>query len=503
MAQYLLGIDAGLTVTKTVIFDSDGHQVAVASRRVATNSPRAYVVERDLEVVWEAVVATVRESVATAGIDPGDIAAIGVTAHGDGLYLVDAQARPVAPGIASLDTRGRDILARWEADGTADAVLQLSGQKPFASTPATLLAWYQENDLETLERAHAALCCKDAIRARITGVIATDRTEASLSFVNVHTQEYDDEILAAYGLARWRHLLPPVLDSMAIAGSVTHDAAEVLGLRAGTPVAAGAHDVDCSAIGSGAVKAGHFALIAGTYSINQAISTAPVIDERWCARNFVIPGYWMNMAVSPSSATNMEWFVRELAAPTTTEAAPDPHAFEFVEREVALIEDDPDEVVYLPFLFGSPLPDDASGTFLGLRGWHHRGHLLRAVMQGVAFNHAWHVEDLLEEFPATAVHLTGGATNSGRWCQMFADLLDREVRVALTPEAGSLGVCLLAGVAVGLFADLDDAVARAGGEQVIYRPNPTSARRIRAAYSRYRAAVEAMRPVWRALEQRP
>lgn len=501
LPRYLLGIDAGLTVTKSVVFDDTGRQIGTASRRVATSSPAPHRVERDQDALWAAVVETVREVLAGTGIDKDEIAAVGVTAHGDGIYLVDDAGLPVAPGILSLDTRAADIVARWGADGTADAALERSGQRPFASTPASLLAWFAEHDPGTLDRASYAVPCKDAVKARITGVVATDRTEASLSFVDYRTQEYDRGLFDVYGIPQLAHLLAPVVDSTAVAGTVTAEAAALLGLRAGTAVAAGAHDVDCSAIGSGATGPEAFALIAGTYSINQAIADEPRVDARWCARNFVTPGIWIHQAVSPSSATNMEWFVREICRPAGVEIPPGVDPFEFVEREIAAVEHEPRDVVYLPFLYGSPLERDTSGAFVGLRGWHGRGHLLRAVMEGVVHNHLWHVDELRDGFEPSAVHLTGGATNSARWCQLFADAIGREVRVALTPEAGALGVCLLAGVAVGVFDDLDDAVARAGGEQVVFTPTDHGRAEQVAAFARYRAVVAAMAPVWDAVHR--
>jgi L-xylulokinase len=192
----------------------------------------------------------------------------------------------------------------------------------------------------------------------------------------------------------------------------------------------------------------------------------------------------------------MEWFVREICATTGPALPVDVDPFEFVEREIAAIEGDADDVLYLPFLYGSPLPNDTSATFLGIRGWHSRGHLLRAIMQGVVYNHLWHVDQLLTAFAADSIHLTGGATNSGRWCQMFADALGREVRVALTPEAGALGVCLLAGVSVGLFSDLEDAVERAGGSHVLYEPEAAGVIKHASSYARYRRVIAAMGPVW-------
>ncbi len=437
MAHYLLGIDAGLTVTKAVLFALDGTQVAVEARRVRTVSDVPRHVERDQDELWEAVVAAVRGVIAAARIDPADIAGIGVTAHGDGLYFVDEDLRPVGRGIASLDTRAGDILHRWHEDGTDRRALAATGQMPFASTPATLLAWFAEHDPDTLDRSAWALPCKDMLKARLTGRVSTDRTEASLSFVDYRTQEYSAEAFEVYGLGAYRDLFAPAFDSTDVVGELTDDAARELGLVAGISVAGSAHDVDCSALGTGAWQPGAMSVIAGTYSINQAISASPAPDPAWCTRNFVVPGQWMNQGVSPSSATNMEWFVqRVMIGPNGVSGA---DVFERVELEIAAIDADTDDVIYAPFLYGSPLDADASASFLGVRGWHTRGHLLRAVMQGVAFNHRHHIDALRTSFPVQRIHLTGGATQSARWAQMFADVLDAEVAIAAVSESGRWG----------------------------------------------------------------
>jgi L-xylulokinase len=494
LAQYFLGIDAGLTVTKAVVFALDGTQVAVEARRVRTVSEVPRHVERDQDELWEAVVAAVRGVLVAARINPVDIAGIGVTAHGDGLYFVDEDLRPVGRGIASLDTRAGDILRRWHEDGTDRRALEVTGQMPFASTPATLLAWFAEHDPDTLARAAWALPCKDVLKARLTGRVSTDRTEASLSFVNYRTQEYSVDAFEVYGLGAYRDLFSPAYDSTEIVGELTDDAARQLGLMAGTPVAASAHDVDCSALGTGAWQPGAMSVIAGTYSINQSISAAPAPDPAWCTRNFVVPGQWMNQAVSPSSATNMEWFVqRVMVGPGGVSGA---DVFARVEAEIAEIDLDADEVIYAPFLYGSPLDADASASFLGVRGWHTRGHLLRAVMQGVAFNHRHHIDALRAAFPVDRIHLTGGATQSPRWAQMFADVLNAEVAIAAVSESGALGACMLTAVAVGAHASLGEAVDAMVGELRAFAPSTQAVARYEAGYTRYRAALAALEPFW-------
>lgn len=491
----LLGIDAGSTVTKSVLFDLDGRMFASASRRVALRHPAPHHVERDQDALWDAVVATVREVLATSGTPGAAVAAVGVTSHGDGIYLVDGDGRPTRPGIMSLDTRARGLVRRWEAAGVAQRAQALAGQRPWPSAPGALLAWLVAHEPDVVARTRWALPAKDALRYRLTGRICTEPTEASLSFTNVTTQRYDDAVLDLYGLSGQRRLLAPVIGCAEVAGEVTAAAAAATGLAAGTPVAAGAHDVDCAAIGTGVLAAGTASVVAGTFNINQVVSTRPATSPDWYARNFVRDGHWLNMAISPTSATNLEWFATQLCAADLAKAPPD-DPFGFVERAVQEIAGDPSEVIYLPFLYGSPMPQDASAAFVGVRGWHTRGHLLRAVLEGVAFTHRLHVDALDAAFPSTTVRLTGGASRSPRWSQVFADVLGRPVEVTDASETGALGVALLAGIAAGAYPDLSGAAARTVRVAQRYEPRPGPAEALDAGFARFRAVTEALAPIW-------
>jgi L-xylulokinase len=144
------------------------------------------------------------------GVDPRDVIGVGVTAHGDGLYLLDAEGRPARPGILSLDSRAHEIVERWEAEGRFGRMLEVTGQVPGPLSPAALLTWVAENEPDVFERSRWALPCKDVMKLRLTGEVSTDLTEASTSFCDVRTQTYTAEALAAYGLEDCAGMLPPV-----------------------------------------------------------------------------------------------------------------------------------------------------------------------------------------------------------------------------------------------------------------------------------------------------
>lgn len=497
MSRYLLGIDSGLTVTKAVLFEPGGRAVASAGIRVPQHVPEPRFIERDIDELWAATGAAVRGALERAGATGGDVIAIGVTAHGDGVYLLEADGRPARRGIVSLDSRAHQTVERWNASPVPERALRTTGQVPHVSSPAALLAWVAENEPDVFERTRWALACKDVIKLRLTGEVSADPTEASTAFTDVRTQLYSDEAFEIYDLAAAREMVAPVVGSTEVAGAVTPEAAEVTGLRAGTPVVSGLHDVDASAIGTGVIRPGQLSVVAGTYSINETIADHPVTDERWFARNFVREGQWMHMAISPASATNLEWYVQRLAPEQTAAAQRDGRdPFAMVTSEVEAVLHDPPSVVFLPFLYGSPAGPGPSGSFLGLRGWHTRGHVLRAILEGVAFNHRWHIDDLRSSFPVDEARLTGGAARSAIWSQIFADVLGLEIIITDADEAGALGAALCAGAGAGLYASLEEGSRLAVHDVAGFTPVAENAARLEEAYQTFRSATDALGDVW-------
>lgn len=497
MAGLVLGLDCGLTVTKAVLFDETGRPRSSAGERVPQESPRPRWVERDVEALWKASAGAIRSALEQAGADPQDVIGVGVTAHGDGLYLLDEEGSPTRPGILSLDSRAHEITERWEAEGRSERILEVTGQVAAPLSPAPLLAWMAEHEPEALGRSRWALACKDVIKQRLTGEVSTDPTEASTSFCDIRAQTYTEEALAVYGLEGYADMLAPVVGCPETAGTVTEDAAELTGLVPGTPVVSGLHDVDASAIGMGCLEPGQLAMVAGTASINEVIADRPVTDPRWFARNFVRPGQWMHMSLSLASAGNLEWFVQRLChADYEAAAARDEDPFAFVEREVAAVEDDPDDVLFLPFLYGSPHGAAASGTFLGMRGWHERGHLLRAVLEGVVFNHRTHVDALRDAFEIREGRLTGGAARSRRWAQIFADVLNLTVLLTDAEESGALGAAMCAAVGTGMHGSLEEAAAASIRVTERLEPDVDSHERLNAKYAHYHEVIGALEGAW-------
>lgn len=489
MASYLMGLDSGLTVTKAVIFREDGTVVAMARREVAQIKATPRQVERDMAAHWQASAEAIHEALAKAAEVEGapvKPAALSVAGHGDGLYLLDKAGAPLGFAATSLDSRAQGLIESWDETGISDRALELTGQRPFASSPAPLLAHLRQHEPQRFAAIGNILSCKDWLRYCLTGKIATDFTEASFAFTDVRTQHYSKAALDLFGMSELWPALAPVLMPAEIAGTVTEEAARMTGLAAGTPVTTGLHDVTACAVGTGTVGPGVMAMIAGTYSINEMLVDSPRVAAGWHARNGLEPGSWMLMSISPSSSANLDWFVSEAGRDTQTENSP----FDALQREIDAIADQPSEIVYLPYLYGSPHPRDVAGAFFGLRGWHGRGHMLRAVAEGIVFNHRHHADLIDPEGVITRVRLTGGSSRNPYFGQLFADVLNRQIEVPLLEEAGALGVAIAAGIGVGIYSNWEDAARRTMPEIRSYRPGEAVGA-LNTGYARYRAASDA------------
>ncbi|HTP58776.1 MAG TPA: FGGY-family carbohydrate kinase, partial [Spirochaetia bacterium] len=392
---YLMGIDNGGTVTKAALYDTRGAEIAVASRKTEMLFPCPGHAEKNMDALWLANVQVIAEVMKKAGVNPREVAGLAVAGHGNGMYPVDADGRPAHEGINSADSRAQEYVQAWYRDGTFDAVFPSTCQSIWAAQPPALLSWFRDHDPGTLERTRWILMCKDYIRYKLTGEAFSEMTDSSgTNLMNVHDQRFDPRLLSAFGLSDVAAKLPPVRGPAEICGTVNRAAAQATGLREGTPVAGGLFDIDACAIATGITDPRRLCLVAGSWSINQYISAQPVRDrDIFMTSVYCMPGFWLITEASATSASNLEWMVSELMPAEAAEArAKGCSVFSQVNGLVAGVAPADSEVVFLPFLYASNEGPSASAAFLGLKGWHGRAHMLRAVYEGVVFSHKTHID---------------------------------------------------------------------------------------------------------------
>ena len=488
-----LGIDISTTAAKALLLDGRGRLLASASVPQALLQPHSGWTEQHPGSWWEGVVMAICTALAEGGIRGESIRAIGLTGQMHGLVLLDAAGEVLRPAILWNDQRTAKQCADITQRVGAERLLSLSGNPALTGFTAPKILWVREHEPEIFARTAQILLPKDYIRYRLSDEYATDLAGASgTSLLNVAARAWSEEICAALEIPlAW---LPPVHEGTAITSVVSAAAATATGLCAGTPIVAGGGDQAAGAVGMGCVAPGTTGVTLGTSGVVFAplarydAAIVAALAGRLHTFCHAAPGFWHYMGVMLSAAGSLQWY-RDALAPDTS--------FDALLAEAANIPAGSEGLIFLPYLSGerTPYPDPlARGAFVGISARHSRGHLTRAVLEGVAFG----LRDcfaLLEEVglsPDEELRISGGGARSGLWQQIVADALGRPLVNVNTPEAGAFGAALLAAVGVGEFASVTKAcnawVAR--GKEIHVSENANHYAKL---YPRFRALYPRLR----------
>jgi len=499
--KYLMGIDNGGTFSKAALFDENGNQISVASVPTVTITPRPGYTERNMNELWEVNAAAIKEVIEKSGIDSANIAGVSLSGHGKGLYMIGFDGNPSYNGIVSTDTRAWEQVEKWCHDGTDEKVYKKTFQKILAVQPVSLLAWFKENKPEVLEATQYIFAVKDYIRYMLTGEAYSEYTDCSGSnLVNMITKQHDRELMKLFGLEECYDKLPSLRYSADVCGCITKEVSEKTLLPEGTPVAAGMFDVNACGIASGLSDEEQMCMIAGTWSINEFIKKEPVTNGTVDLNSFFcIPGYFLIEESSPTSAGNMDWFIRNLMSYEIGQAKENGGSIYDITNEwVASISPQDSNVIFLPFLNGSNENPLAKGTFVGLTAFHGKKHMLRAVYEGIAFSHLTHVKKLLKNRKKPkSIRLSGGAANSDVWVQIFADAFQIPIDVIEDKEMGAQGAAMAAGIAAGIYRDYQDAIKRTVTITKTILPRPEYKTIYEEKFETYRAVIEGLSNEWK------
>ncbi|SCF84003.1 FGGY-family carbohydrate kinase [Streptomyces sp. Ncost-T10-10d] len=462
MTRYI-GIDAGTSVVKAAAFDPQGRTLAVESRPVGLTI-RGGFVEQDMEEVYGAVC----EVLAALGTD--GVAFAGLTGQGDGVWLVDAAGRPVRTAISWMDGRAHELVDAWLASGVFGAVYRRTGSAMFPGCPGPVLAWLDRHDPASLDAATTALYCKDMVFQRLTGVRATDVSDASMPFLDPMTRMYSSDVVAALGLGHRASLLAPVSDPVATAE-----------LPSGVRISNGPYDLPASALGAGVTRPGDGLLIVGT-CLAALVATERLDLDGEPAGLYIStdrPGHWLRAMPAMVGTAALDWIL------ATTGVR---HAE--VDSLLAATPPGANGVRVLPYFapsgerapFVEPrLRAELTGVSLETTP----ADLIRAVCEGIGFA----ARHCLEAAGLTGtLALCGGGTRSPAWMRLFADVLGRPVRI-VEGEVGARGAVLAAAQRFG--AELDTAAWTAPAEVV--EPDPERAVFYAKAYEDHLARLAAAR----------
>ena len=502
--KYLLGIDNGTTTTKATLFDFNGQEVAVSSsKEVHTLHPKPGWAEQSMQEIWETMSAAIRDVIEKSKIDSEEIAGISLSGHGGGVWLLDKDGVPVRNAIIWLDGRAGDYIERWGKEGLLETIYDKSGWNLFAGIgPVTIFPWLMDNEPESLEKAAVNLTSKDWTKYCLTGEMSVDYSMASVALLDYSSMSISKEVLDLVGISQYAHLFPKLVPSWEIAGYVTKEAAAATGLAEGTPVAGGAFDGACSALGAGCFKVGEAASTVATAGVHVVLSANPIPDpERiYSLMAYNVPQVFYKTSMAQLAAGNLEWFDREfLEAERKIAAQRGCSVYDVITEEVESIPVGSGGVIYLPLLQGERSPfvkPEARGMFFGLGDWHKREHLLRAVFEGVALSTRHNYESMLKNEKLEITYLSGGASKNDAWCQILADCTGNVMRVPLGSDSGSRGAAINAGVAVGVFKDHAEGIQNMVHIRKEFVPDPDNKAKYDKLYEIYKELIKASMPIW-------
>jgi xylulokinase len=502
----LLGLDLGTTGAKAVVIDEAGKVVSRATEEYPLIVPRPGWSEQDAGDWWKASVKAIRMAMTLAEVDPGDIEGVGLTGQMHGLVLLDGEGKVLRNPILWNDQRTTEQCA-WitEKLGGEREAIRLTCNPVLAGFTAPKLIWVRQNEPSIYSRARKMLLPKDFIRFKLTGGYATEVSDASgTSLFDVRKRRWSDEIAGELDIPS--AMLPDVHESTIVTDEVSRGASDETGLRAGTPVVGGGGDQAAGAVGNGIVRPGVISATIGTSGVVFAHTDEVKVDPEGRLHTFchAVPGKWHVMGVMLSAGGSMRWFRDRLSSQevqAAKERSIDP--YDLLTSEASKVPPGSEGLLFLPYLSGERTPHkdpDARGVFFGLSLRTGKGHLVRAIMEGVAFG----MRDSLEIMksmgvPIMQVRASGGGAKSELWRQIQSDIYGVELYMMEAEEGPAFGSALIAGVGVGTYGSVEEACDKAVRTSGLVEPVPENIELYDRRYQMYTKLYQSLRPTFKEL----
>lgn len=490
--MYCLGIDVGTGGTRAVLIDGAGRIIASETiEHIAFASPQTGWAEQDPDDWWRASVAAIRAVLLQENISSDSIRAVGLSGQMHGAVLLDEHDQVLRPSIIWCDQRS-DVQCRQLTEQLgASRLIELTCNPALTGFTLPKVLWVKDHEPENFRRIQSLLLPKDYVRLRLTGDKATDVADASGTLLlDVAARRWSSEMLDAAGINAT--VLPRLFESQEITGSISKQAAELTGLPPGTPVVAGAGDQAAGAVGMGIVKPGSVSATIGTSGVVFAATNNPALDPKGRVHTFchAIPNRWHVMGVTQGAGLSLRWFRDQFGG----------ESYEQLTTEAENVPAGANNLLWAPYLMGERTPHldpNARAALVGLTASHTRAHIIRAILEGVAFS----LRDSFEIFremnvPVESIRLGGGGARSKLWRQIQADVYGHAVDIVQAEEGAAYGAALLAGVGGNLWESVDGACANV--VRVIGRipPDLAAVKVLEPLYRSYRALYPALHKVF-------
>ena len=499
----LVGLDIGTTAVKAGIFESTGRMLAVAGQEYRIAHPAPDRAELDAETYWTATVSAIRRAMGAAGVDPARVASLAVSSQGETVVAVDAHGRPLGPAIVWLDNRALAEARELAGQFGEAAVYDRTGVPSITPTwTACKLLWWRRHEPGLFAAARHFLLVEDFVLHRLTGRYVTEGGVQSTSLLfDIRTGAWGDAMLDAVGVEPRR--LPRIVRPGTVVGGLSTEAAEALGLPRSIQVVAGGMDQGAGAVGVGNINRGMVSESTGGALTLQASIDRHGGDPTGQTPVYVhsAPDRYLYCPVCPTGGLALTWFRDQFGAELVARAAREgSSAYDLLTELAAGVAPGAEGLTMLPHLMGAFSPEyepEARGAFYGFTLHHGRPHFVRAVLEAVAFMLRRNLELLAGAgAAATEIRSHGGGSRSPLWNQIKADACGLPVVTLEGDSAAVRGDAMNAGVAAGVFPDLEAACSAMVVVQDRYEPDRTTRGAYDDAYGRYIRLFEALRPLF-------
>jgi xylulokinase len=492
MTTKLLGIDVGTGGTRALLLDETGRVLGAATAEHAPMaSPQLGWAEQDPRDWWRAACVAIKECLAKAGSGAAEIGAIGLSGQMHGLVMLDAAGEVLRPALIWCDQRTEKECREITERVSAKRLIELVANPALTGFTLPKIWWVRAHEPQIWSRVRSLMLPKDYVRFKLTGARATDVADASGTLLfDVVNRRWSSEMLQASELQP--EVLPRVFESPEITGRVSKDGAAASGLKEGTPVVAGGGDQAAGAVGMGIVEPGNVSATIGTSGVVFAATSQPVVEPKGRIHTFchAIPGRWHVMGVTQGAGLSLRWFRDQFGSGASYDA---------LMKEAAEAPAGADGLLFAPYLMGERTPHldpNARGAFVGLTAQHTRAHVIRAILEGVAFS----LRDTFTIFrelgvPAKSIRLGGGGARSSIWRQIQADVYGMRVDLIAAEEGAAYGAGLLAGVGAGVWRSVEAACGTSVHVAKQVEPIAKNVEVMNRRYEEYRKLYPALREI--------